>query len=547
HDHRAVLLGRDHDDFASALTALAEDRPAPGLVRGRAHGRELAFLLPGQGSQRLGAGRGLYAAHPAFADAFDAVTAALDPHLDTPVREVLWAGPSDAAAALLDRTDHTQAALFALEVALFRLAEAEGVQPGLLIGHSVGEVAAAHLAGVLSLPDACVLVAARGRLMHAAPGDGAMLAVEATEEEVAPLVAADPARLSVAALNGPRATVLSGFREAVEEQAAHWTAQGRRTRLLRVSHGFHSPQMDPVLDAFREVVRELEFAAPRIPVVSNVTGDLAGPDLLSSPEYWVTHVRATVRFHDGVRAALRHGAGTFLELGSGTVLSAMAQECVPETGPAPGSRRPVFVPALTGTDEPGSYAKARAVLHVHGHAASPETLYGPGPHPRTDLPTYPFERTRHWLTGPSPAATTTGRRPTGHPFLGSAIRLADGGTLLSGLLRTADHPWLTGHRIAGRTVVPGTALLEAVLHAGVLTGCAHLEELTLETPLVLPEEATEGVHLQLAVAAPGPDGHRSVTLHSRPAAGEGTTDGHEEPGWTRHAVGRLTPAAPHAP
>ncbi|WP_437079624.1 SDR family NAD(P)-dependent oxidoreductase [Streptomyces sp. enrichment culture] len=549
--HRAVLLGRDHDDFATALAALAEGRPAPGLVRGRARGRDLAFLLPGQGSQRLGAGRGLHAAHPAFADAFDAVTAALDPHLDTPVRDVLWADESAPGAALLDRTDHTQAALFALEVALFRLIEAEGVRPGLLIGHSVGEVAAAHLAGVLSLPDACALVAARGRLMHSAPGDGAMLAVEATEEEVAPLVAAEPARLSVAALNGPRATVLSGHRQAVEEQAAHWAARGRRTRLLRVSHGFHSPQMDPVLDAFREVVRELDFAEPRIPVVSNVTGDLADPALLRSPEYWVTHIRATVRFHDGVRAALRHGVGTFLELGAGTVLSAMAQECVPEPGPASGAHRPVFVPALTGaTDEQGSYAKARALLHAHGHPADPEALYGPGPHPRTDLPTYPFERTRHWLTGSVPAAdaaTTTGLRPTGHPFLGSAIRLADGGTLLSGLLRTADHPWLADHRIADRTVVPGTALLEAVLHAGALTGCRHLEELTLETPLVLPEEASEGVRLQLTAAAPDRDGHRTVTLHSRPAADGDATDGQEETGWTRHAVGRLTTTAPDDP
>ncbi|OZM74231.1 beta-ketoacyl synthase [Amycolatopsis antarctica] len=536
-DHRAAVVAADLEGAKAGLTALAEGHPAAELVEGLVRGRPpLAVMFAGQGSQRVGLGRALHRRFPVFAEALNAAVDELDRHLTRPLRPILWGSDADVLA----RTEFAQPALFAVSTALYRLVESWGIIPEFLVGHSVGEIAAAHAAGVFTLADAAELVAARGRLMQALPAGGAMVAVEAAEDEVAALLAGHQDHVSLAAVNGPRSVVLSGTEDVVADLAGRLAEQGRRTRRLRVSHAFHSPLMDPVLDEFRAVAAGLTTGEPLIPVVSTYTGRVASAAELASVDHWVQHVRGTVRFADAVGWLRDHRVGAFLELGPDAALSGATRACLDDDVLA---SRPaaVVVPTLRGDrDELESVAAAVATLHVGGVPVRWTDYFAGSGSSTVDLPTYPFQRRRFWPREGFSGATdlpAAGLGAAGHPLLSATVSLAGAdGTLLTGRLSIAAQPWLADHVVAGTTLLPGAALVELAIRAGDEVGCDRVAELTVTAPL--PLSAHGGTQVQLWIGGADAAGERTLDVYSRP---DHADDPDEHP-WTRNATGVLGPA-----
>ncbi|WP_443076896.1 type I polyketide synthase [Streptomyces sp. NBC_01725] len=524
-DHRAVVFGTERGELLEALAGIAAGTPTPHGVTGRYQAGKLAVLFTGQGSQYPGMGHDLYTTHPVFRDALDEACAALDPHLPVPLLSVMFAEPGTPEADLLHQTTYTQPALFALETALYRLAQSYGVRPDALAGHSIGELTAAHAAGVFTLTDAATLVTTRARLMGELPaGHGTMLTLHTTPDHITPLI--DGTALEIAARNSPTNTVVSGTVSDIEALTARAAEAGIRTRALNVSHAFHSAHMDPVLTTFRTTLSALDPQAPALPVISNRTGLPLTPEQALSPDYWTEQLRHSVNYTDITEHLDTTGTTAYLELGPDTTLTTLTTQTLPDA-------------TATATLHPKhphhhTLHTALATLHTHHTPLTWPTTTHPTHHHPT-LPTYAFQHHHYWLND-TPAIrdlTSAGLTTTDHPLLGATVDLAQGDSaVFTSSLSLRTHPWLADHTIANRALLPGTAFVDLALHAGLHLGCDRLTDLTLATPLAVPEQGS--VQLQVTVAQEGSSGERIVTIHSRP-------DGFESP-WTAHATGLLAPA-----
>ncbi|CMQ25471.1 polyketide synthase [Mycobacterium tuberculosis] len=471
-DHRAVVVGQTRDELLAGLAGVVAGRPEAGVVCGVGKpAGKTAFVFAGQGSQWLGMGSELYAAYPVFAEALDAVVDELDRHLRYPLRDVIWGHDQD----LLNTTEFAQPALFAVEVALYRLLMSWGVRPGLVLGHSVGELAAAHVAGALCLPDAAMLVAARGRLMQALPAGGAMFAVQAREDEVAPMLGHD---VSIAAVNGPASVVISGAHDAVSAIADWLRGQGRRVHRLAVSHAFHSALMEPMIAEFTAVAAELSVGLPTIPVISNVTGQLVADDFASA-DYWARHIRAVVRFGDSVRSAHCAGASRFIEVGPGGGLTSLIEASLADA-------QIVSVPTLRkDRPEPVSVMTAAAQGFVSGMGLDWASVFSGYRPKRVELPTYAFQHQKFWLA-PAPSVSD--------PTAAGQIGASDGG---AELLASSGF----AARLAGRSA-------DEQLAAAIEVVCEH-------AAAVLGRDGAAGLDAGQAFADSGFNSLSAVELRNR--------------------------------
>ncbi|MFF5674784.1 SDR family NAD(P)-dependent oxidoreductase [Streptomyces hygroscopicus] len=531
-EHRAVVLAGDGDGLDSGLEALAQGRTAPGVVRGPAAARDRAVLVfPGQGSQWVGMAAGLLESSPVFAERIGECAAALAPFVDWPLAEVLRGG--EGAAEALERVDVVQPALWAVMVSLAELWRSYGVQPAAVIGHSQGEIAAACVAGALSLEDAAKVVALRSKALRALSGRGGMVSVSLPVEEVRERLARWDERLSVAAVNGPSAVVVSGDADALDELLEVCEGEGIRARRVPVDYASHCAHVEAIEDELQQILAGIAPRSSSVPFYSTVTGgvvDTAGLDA----GYWYRNLRQTVRFDETVRVLLADGFQVFIEASAHPVLTMGVEQTAEDQATQ------VTVVGSLRRAEGGleRFLTSLAEAYVGGVSVDWAGMFAGTAARRVELPTYAFQRARFWLDTEANDAgdvASVGLDSAGHPLLGAAVPLPDSdGFLLTGRLSLRTHPWLADHAVLGRVILPGTAFVELASRAGDAVGCDRLEELTLEAPLVLPEEGA--VQVQLVVSGPQPDGQREFGVYARRG------DVPNAP-WTCHAKGMLALAS----
>lgn len=502
-EHRAALVVDSVPSAGAGLAELAEGRLRPGVVRGECADRPTtAWLFTGQGSQYPGMARELMQSEPVFADTVTRCADAIDAMLPRPLLEVLFAADrTGAAGETLQHTSFAQPALFAVEMGLARLWQSWGIEPDVVLGHSVGQYVAACVAGVFSLEDGARLIAERGRLFGSLPEGGRMVAVFADSKLVEHAAGEFP-RVSVAAYNGPN-TVLSGPGAELEQIVARLADDGIRCSWLATSHAFHSELLEPVLDEFESYAARLQFAAPTLPLVCNRTGAVLTADIPLDAGYWRRHSRQPVQFAECVRTVAALGCSVLMEIGPQPVLAGAAVQVWPEHLAAPRA----IVSLRKGVADRRQVAEALAVAYVSGHRPTFAALHQQ-PRRRLELPTYPFQHRRFWPK--TSAIAVDGTAVSG--ILGSVKDLASGDSVYTSRLSVKSQPWLSDHVIYGTVVVPGATYAAMALAAA--GPPARVRDVFFYEPIILPEKDSREVQLTLH---PLEDGAGfSFQVHSRP-------------------------------
>ncbi len=534
HEHRAVVFGQTRDALIDRLGALADARPATGLIEGvtRARGGAV-FVFPGQGAQWNGMAVELMDSSPTFAQAVQACENALAPFVDWSLEDVLR---GRAGAAALERVDVVQPALFAVMVSLAELWKAYGVRPAAVVGHSQGEIAAAHVAGALTLEDAARIVALRSRALVALAGRGGMVSVALELPEVQALLEPFGREISIAAINSPGSVVLSGDSEALEQLLGRCQQEQIRAKRIPVDYAAHSRHVEQIRPDLVESCSSIDPRVGEAPFYSAVTAGVLDTVELDG-DYWYRNLRETVRFDDAVRAMLASGYAAFIEISPHPVLTVAVQETAEQNEHA------ITVVGSLRREEggPARLLASMGEAWAGGVDVSWSAVFDGLDARRVPLPKYAFQRRRYWLDAPATAGDmlAVGQASAAHPLLGATVFPAGGeGLLLTGRLSLQSHPWLADHEVMGVVVFPGAGLLELALHAGALVGCGVVHELTLETPLILEQQ--DAMHIQLAIGGPGEGATRTLAIYSRCESGA-SEESLAQQTWVRNACGVLAP------
>lgn len=533
---RAALVANDVPQLCRQLRALAAGEPTDGLQRHRLARRDppkIAFVFTGQGAQYAGMGRLLYEAAPAFQAAIDRCAAILAPHLDVPLTSLMF---DPAMAGALDATARTQPALFALEYAMAEWWRSLGVTPFAVIGHSVGEYVAACVADVFALEDALPLIALRGRLMQQLPAGGAMAAVGALWAEVAAAIAPFEREVAIAAINAPLQTVVSGAAARVDHLCAEFEQRGWRCQRLTVSHAFHSPLMDPMLAQFGQAVARVQINPPRLRLISNVTGMPADGVELGTPQYWTRHAREAVRFADGLRSLAALRPDICLEIGPHPTLLPLVRANMD-------SQDLRTINSLRkGSDDWSQMQAGLASLFLEGAEVDWRALHGGSAARPIVLPTYPFQRERHWFHAAASAGRSPPRgRPTGHPLLGTRLRSAAPGRIYESRLSATTPDYVVQHRVHDRVVMPATAYLDLLqaaacdLFGASSPGEVEIGDVVVQQAMLLDERPDASRTVQFVVATVTDTGAAGV-LSSQADADDQDAGGDT---WTTHVSASL--------